>query len=46
MKGSMSNALMIVMMVMKVVVIVIIESVKVENKHVQLSVIQYVLFSN
>jgi hypothetical protein len=46
MKGSMSNALTIVMMVIKVVVFVMIESVKAEKKHVQLSVIQYVFFSH
>jgi hypothetical protein len=46
MKGSMSNALTIVMLVIKVVVIVMIESVKFENKHAQISVIQYVFFSH
>ena len=41
-----SKALTTVMMVMKVVVTVMIGSVKYENKHVQLSVIQYVFFSH
>ena len=46
MMGSKPNALTILMMVIKVLVILMIESVKVENKHIQLSVIQYVFFSH